>query len=397
MLYEISERRPDSDGRRFVKLILAEIAPPDSVVDKTGTIYNRNGLTFIEEYVEPHLDSIANMSITADFLDEERTELYGHGERDGEVDDGMPTFPDAEVVGHCTRGYIDDVEIDGTSHRVIMADGLIDEMRYTALVDKLQEKLARNEQTSCSVEIYRPPHEDAIVYLDGWKPKGRIPVDFVFSGVALLGVEPACPIAQLVELNKYNMEDELMNEEFVKALDTLRDSFVENVKAEINAVLSDNADIEKVRSELNTVIADRDALIAAKQALDEQINDLYKQMDDLRNQLDEAWQAKRTADDALAEMKLKEVLARGEAAMSEFTEEELAPAAERIEAFRANPVESEINAICEIVYAEIGRKARLAHEEAVKTAEKNAVSETEDTYGNIEAPKSIEVPDDSIY
>ena len=59
---------------------------------------------------------------------------YGHGMTEIRVQDNLPLFEDATMVGHFDRAYIDDVEIDGVTKRVLIAEGTLDEMRYPKFV-----------------------------------------------------------------------------------------------------------------------------------------------------------------------------------------------------------------------------------------------------------------------
>ena len=135
-LFEISKRK-NKDGRRKIKLVLHEIYP-DSCIDEeeqVGTQYNINGITWIREYCEKAMPTITDMSIRAEFLDEERTELNGHGET-GISEDGIPMFEDAQIIGHCTKGYVDTItDEEGIEHTVMMAEGYLDEMCYNIAWD----------------------------------------------------------------------------------------------------------------------------------------------------------------------------------------------------------------------------------------------------------------------
>ena len=77
--FELSSKKYKS-GRRTFTATLYELQPPDCVVDDVGTKYNKNGITFLEEYAEKALDSIEDMSVRVEFIDEERTMIAGHGE-----------------------------------------------------------------------------------------------------------------------------------------------------------------------------------------------------------------------------------------------------------------------------------------------------------------------------
>ena len=77
-IFELSEEKY-SNGRRPFTAILYELQPPECVVNDVGTKYNKNGITFLEEYCAPQLDSIKDMSVTVEFLNEEKTLISGHG------------------------------------------------------------------------------------------------------------------------------------------------------------------------------------------------------------------------------------------------------------------------------------------------------------------------------
>ena len=78
-IFELSNKKY-KNGRRPFTAILYELQPPESVVDDVGTKFNKNGITFLEEYSAQQLESIKDMSVTVEFLDEERTMISGHGE-----------------------------------------------------------------------------------------------------------------------------------------------------------------------------------------------------------------------------------------------------------------------------------------------------------------------------
>ena len=136
--FELSEDKYKS-GRRPFKAILYELQPPESVVNDVGTKFNKNGITFLEEYASKHLDSIKDMSVTVSFLDDDRTMISDHG--DTGIVDGMPVFDNATVVGHFTEGYIDNFEINGTTKRCVCGKGVLDEMRYPAFIKEIETEL----------------------------------------------------------------------------------------------------------------------------------------------------------------------------------------------------------------------------------------------------------------
>ena len=71
-VFELSSEQYKNGRRPFVAT-LYELQPPDCVVDDVGTKYNKNGITFLEEYAANTLDSIKDMSVRVEFIDEDRT------------------------------------------------------------------------------------------------------------------------------------------------------------------------------------------------------------------------------------------------------------------------------------------------------------------------------------
>ena len=141
-IFELSNERQIT-GRRKIKIVLHEIFPSHDV-------WQENGISWDEEYTAQNIESVTNMSICVEFLSEERRLPYGHGLTD--IKDNMPYMEDATVVGHCEKGYITDIEIDGETKRVLVGEGYIDEMRYPKFVACLAEKLKKGSVKG-SVEI----------------------------------------------------------------------------------------------------------------------------------------------------------------------------------------------------------------------------------------------------
>lgn len=134
--YEISSESKIA-GRRPIKVILHEIFPDDST-------WQENGISWIEKYVQANLHSVVGMSITVEFLTDDRDIPYGHGMTEIRVQDNLPLFEDATMVGHFDRAYIDDVEIDGVTKRVLIAEGTLDEMYVSYLQRELSRVMALN-------------------------------------------------------------------------------------------------------------------------------------------------------------------------------------------------------------------------------------------------------------
>ena len=181
--FELSNKKY-KNGRRPFTAILYELQPPESVVDDVGTKFNKNGITFLEEYSSQQLESIKDMSVTVEFLDDERTMISGHGETG--IEDGFPVFDNATTVGHFTEGYIDSVEINGETKRCVLGKGFLDEMRYKPFIETLETEINNGNTVDGSIEIYRSEGNENIVYKKGWIPQGRIPTEFIHSGWAMV-------------------------------------------------------------------------------------------------------------------------------------------------------------------------------------------------------------------
>lgn len=329
-------------GRRKFKQILYEIYPDECLVNNTGTEYNQNGLTFIRKYCEKNLDTIKDMSLTVEFADDTETDIIGHG-CTGQID-GFPVFEDATVVGHFTNGYISDIEIDGMTHTVCIGEGLIDEMRYPHFVQMLEDKLNEGEYPKGSIEIYKTPENDSIVYLDGWKEKGRVPVEFIHSGFTLLGIEPACSIASILEMNN-KREDYEMDE---KVLSTI----VETVRTTMIETINVRETYEQQITELNSKIAEKD----------NEISELNARIELLTTEKNEAVVAKETAESAtenatkeLNEVKREKAIGELNERLSQFNDKQIAYAKSEIDAFKQSPFTSEVNCVVAKIYEGIGK------------------------------------------
>ena len=180
--FELSNKK-SRNGRRNIKVVLHEIY-------ESKDQFNKNGISWQEPYVSNNLQTIIGSSITCEFINEERTEILGHG--DTGIEANLPVFENASMVGVFTNAYVDTVEIKGEMANVAIGEGYLDEMRYKNFVDSLESKLNNGESVFGSVEIIGTPENDnKIQYVDGWKPEGRIPHVYSYSGFSVLGIKPA--------------------------------------------------------------------------------------------------------------------------------------------------------------------------------------------------------------
>lgn len=344
-------------GRRPIKVILHEIFPDD-------TQWQENGISWNEEYVKLNLHSVVGMSLTVEFLTEDRSVPYGHGMTEIRLEDNLPLFEDATMVGHFDKAYIDDVEIDGEVKRVLIAEGTLDEMRYPKFVAWLREHMAERTVKG-SVEIVgKAEHDGHIVYSGGWKEQGRVPQFYDYSGYAILSVKPADEAAIVMELNnkKSDKEDSDMDEKMKNDLmavisgamsetNSKWDQYWAQVNAKEAEITQLQADIKAKEAEIAQLRADFEKENAARILAEEGLT--------------EANNAKEAAEASLSEANAKIAQLEGEAAKAElnaalapYSEEQRAVAKEEIEAFNANPGSVEINAIVGKICTEMVRVSR---------------------------------------
>lgn len=366
-IFELSNERQIS-GRRKIKIILHEIFP-------SHDRWQENGISWDEEYTAQNIESVTNMSICVEFLSEERRLPYGHGLTD--IKDNMPYMEDATVVGHCEKGYIADVEIDGETKRVLVGEGYIDEMRYPKFVAWLADKLT-NGSVKGSVEIVgRPENENRIIYDGGWKEKGRVPQLYDYSGYAILGIRPADDSAIVVELNnklEHNKEETPMDEKVMG-------QFVELVKTSVTQTITE---LNNKSEQYDGQISELNSQLAAK---DKEIAELNEKLTAAQADVaakDQTIEAQTTELNALKEtnatLEKEKKIAELNSALSEFSAEEQALAQTEIDAFKADPTTVEINSITSKICVEMVRKNKEIHNAELNNA-------APDIFGGVSTPE----------
>lgn len=371
------------NGRRKFKAILYRIFPDDCIDEESesGTQYNANGITWIRKYCEAALPSIRGMSLKCEFLDEDRTEMAGHGMTD--TVDSVPIFEDATVIGTFTGGYIADVELpDGTTITACIGEGEIDSSCYHNLVTKLDEEIENGIYPSGSVEIMRTEENKGIKYLYGYKEKGRIPTEFIHSGYALLGVTPSDKNARLLELNNKMEESTKMN----------HDEMNELVGQVIETYTNHVAEINQAKNDCETKIAELNEVLESERAnstkIQEALDACQKERDEAYQKLDGLYEEMRVLREELGKAKAKERIGELNAAIADFTAEEQAYADAEIKAFHEDPVNCEINSVVDKILIEIGKNAKKADAEHIVTEQNSAkYIDVEDIFAPVETGK----------
>ena len=360
--FEFSAKKR-KNGRRPFRAALHEVYPDNVIENNVGTQFNENGITWIEQYCKENLDTAIGMSITAQFIDNDKTEILSHGQY--EVEDDLPMFEDATIIGNVERAYIDTVEVNGEMKRVVIGEGTIDQMRHNEFVKWLEGKIAQGEPPKGSVEVVRSGQNRKIQYLNGKFEQGRIPTAFEYSGYALLGVRPADQSAVILEFNNNKESEEKQMDE------------IKTLLAELAAKVDKTAEQERVIEQNASAVTELSASI-------EQLKATLEAVESERNALDvkyqELWQEAEGLRLMISLEKAKARVGELNAALANFTDEQKEYAKDAIAAFEADPMNVEINSIVEKIHAGIGKKAI----EDAKVAEQNAAVQQEKDNANFD-------------
>lgn len=352
-IYELSEAQVRG-GKRPIKMILHRIM--DSPED-----FQYNGISWKEEYVREAMKRLAPSEIVVEYLEKgltaDETEIAGHGHL-GETEDydgkPMPLFSTkSEVVGSITGGEITTVDIDGVPTKVLLAEGVLYEHRCPGLVDYLKKEIP-NGNVMGSVEIVgTPENNNVIVYEDGYKEKGRVPMQYEYSGYAILSgaVPPADTSCHVLELN--NKEDGSMDETKLRG-------FVDEIKTELHAVLDDTANHTNEINQLNESIEAKDAEL---NAANEKVTALEAEVNQLKEEAT-AQEAKiAELEQKVEEYAKKERVAELESALKDYSEAEQAYAKDEIDAFKADPMNCEINSVVNKICVSIVANRKNEHDD----------------------------------
>lgn len=392
--FEISSRNYKTGRRKFVAT-LYELQPPECVVDDVGTKYNKNGITFLEKYAEKQLDSIKDMSVRVAFIDDERTMISDHG-KTGIIND-MPVFENATAVGHFTKGWIDDIEIDGEKKRCVFGEGYLDEMCYPDFVSSLEENLNNGVSIDGSIEIYKPKDSAGIVYKKGWIEKGRIPVNYIHSGwdIVLFAADAS---SRLYELNNMNKEEKKNMEFDKKEFEEVLKSTLAEINGEKKSHDEEVSELNNKITELNSQIEAKDADIATRDKQIEELNAKVEQLEkDMKKKDDEKDDLEKEVTKAKASEKLSEV----ESALKDFSDEEKEIAIEDIKKLKdeinackkkseLNNVTSEINSIKSKICMNIVAKQKQAESESRISEQNSEEVKVEDIFSEVCSEKYVD-------
>lgn len=379
--FEISKKQDKKTGYKHFKLSLLEIYNDDCVVNNIGTEYNDNGITWLETYVDSVKDTLIGSSVTVAFADETKTDILGHGET-GEIKDGVPILSDASTIGHFEKVYIDVITNDkNEKKKVLIGEGFLDYMRYPDCIDLLEQKLSNGETVYGSVEIIKTGTNDAIVYLYGYKQCGRIPVEYEFSGFAILGcgVPPADHAATLLEVASLQEKNKLKEDTNTMDKETLA-MITDSVKSTIVELNSNTAELESTIADLNAKISEKDTQI-------EELNVKVEEIEKCKKEVEKCAAEKAEIEAKLNAVKAENAKTELNSAISNFSDAEKAYAQAEIDAFNAAPLTSEINSVTAKIYEGIGKATKTAETEKV-IAEQNSNKDVIDIFADVDDTQS---------
>ena len=349
-------KRISKGGRKNIRMVLLTIHEEGEM--------NRNGITWVEQYVLDNLESIKGIPICATFLDEDKEDLYDHGYTETvESEDGKsePLFLNSESVGVIEDAKIEVIEIDGETKKVLVGYGYIFCQRYPNLCEKLESSKVKS-----SIEIMGTDENNRkIIYDGGYKEKGRKPMVFDFTGTCLLGVLEADENCYVLEVAENKNKEEKLNMDENKIIEVIQKAITET-----NAV---KADTETKIAELNSQIEAKDAEIKeaneAKEAAENNASEKDSKIAEL-----EAENAKLKEE--LAACKKREACEAFDAMLANYTDDEKKCVESEINAYKENPLDGNADEIISKICRNIVENQKKAEADA-KIAEQNEAKENE--------------------
>ena len=349
-------KRISKGGRKNIRMVLLTIHEEGEM--------NRNGITWVEQYVLDNLESIKGIPICATFLDEDKEDLYDHGYTETvESEDGKsePLFLNSESVGVIEDAKIEAIEIDGETKKVLVGYGYIFCQRYPNLCEKLESSKVKS-----SIEIMGTDENNRkIIYDGGYKEKGRKPMVFDFTGTCLLGVLEADENCYVLEVAENKNKEEKLNMDENKIIEVIQKAITET-----NAV---KADTETKIAELNSQIEAKDAEIKEANEAKEVAENNASEKDSKIAEL-EAENAKLKEE--LAACKKREACEAFDAMLVNYTDDEKKCVESEINAYKENPLDGNADEIISKICRNIVENQKKAEADA-KIAEQNEAKENE--------------------
>ena len=141
------------------------------------------------------------MPLCAEFVDNDKDIPYGHGLTG--LKGNIPVFENSVQVGTFEDWMIENIDFDGEKHKCLCGIGYINENRYPNFCDWIDKQIAEKNKIFGSVETTGTPENNGeIIYQDGWKEKGRVPMIYDYTGYCIVTVRPSDDKAILLEFQE---------------------------------------------------------------------------------------------------------------------------------------------------------------------------------------------------
>lgn len=306
------------------------------------TEYQLNNICWLEEYVTNNIESAKDMPLVAQFIDENKSEPYGHGYLTTRY--GQAVILDSEQIGAVTNAEIRDIQINEGQDaiRALVATGYINEIRYPELSKWLKAKMFDKDTVSTSIEIVPKKGNESIVYETVNNSQGEeidIPVEFDFAGSAILNIMPADANAIVLEINsakeqKQKEDREMDKEQLEKELNLLKEDLNEK-EILINELTGDKETLENEKEELSKTV---DTITGEKEILEAEKVELTEKVESLETENTELSEFKDAKDK-------EDILNKFEEETAVFSDELKEDFKEAIEDFNAEPTTEKSEAI----------------------------------------------------
>lgn len=407
-ILEMSKRSTKA-GRVNIKIVLHKIHEDSSET-------NKNGIHWEENYVNATLESAIGIPICAEFADEEKSIPLGHGLTDQVLNlDGTyePIYEDSEVVGQIEKVSVERVDVNGENILALVGEGVLYKQRYPNFVSYVRKKFSES-QVLTSIEVMGLEENGNLIIYEEDNPtqEKRTCKEYAYSGVCILGVEPADDNATVLEVNTVKNDNVVLNGNIDKE-DNFKMEFTEEMRAAINSAVSTSIaelnnkesvysqQIKELNSkveEMNNTIKQKDSEIEQKNSeinekdnkiveLNASIEQIQATLDQMKKDHETYWAEREMLEHELVKAKVAEKLGEMNAALEVFTEAEqnsckteIDSCKEQIEKCeKVEELESktaEINSLVSKIYAEIGKASKATAAEK-KASEINSLNDKE--------------------
>lgn len=371
-ILEISEKT-SGGGKTPIKIALLKIHEnPEET--------NKNGIHWEEEYVLNAIDSAKLMPICAEFITEEKDIPHGHGLTGTVINEkgiSEPQFLNSETVGSIESASIETIKENDVDIKVLCGNGYLYNQRYPNFVKWVRNNHAIGK-VDTSIEITGLPQNDNKIIYKEENPtdKFRTPVEYLFSGTAIISVAPADESAVILEV----AQKKESNKEEQTVMEFNMNEVKEVIQSTITELNNKENELNVKVTELNQVIAEKDAVIAERDntivELNATVEQVQKALDDLKKEHESYWAEREALEKELGKLKAEQRLGELNSAIENFSDEEKKYAEVEINSFNENPMEGNIDVIVNKIYAGIGLASKKATEEA-RVAEINSAKEIE--------------------